>query len=109
MCTFGVLGLSCETPAAQVGFGQTRFGPNSAQIHIWDDCAVYGQLNSSGICETQECESTHSPRGHEGLFYAGLGDGIWTVETEFGQSDVGHLYMTDFGQSEFGQTEFGPN
>ena len=41
----------------------------------WDDCAVYGQLSSSGIRETQGCESTHSPRGHEGLFYAGVGDG----------------------------------
>ena len=23
------------------------------QMHTWDDCAVYGQLSSFGICETQ--------------------------------------------------------
>ena len=45
------------------------------QMLTWDDCAVYGQLSSSGICETQACKPTHSSRGHEGLFYAGLGDG----------------------------------
>ena len=33
----------------------------------WDDCAVHGQLSSSGLRETQGCESTHSTRGHEGL------------------------------------------
>ena len=43
------------------------------QMLTWDDCAVYGQLSSSGICETQGCELTHSPRGHEGPFYASLG------------------------------------
>ena len=40
------------------------------------------QLTSSGICETQGCESAHSPRGHEGLLYAGLGDGTWTTYLE---------------------------
>ena len=44
--------------------------------------AVHGQFSSSGIRETQGCESTHSPRGHEGLFYAGLRDGTWTVNLE---------------------------
>ena len=44
----------------------------------WSDCAVYGQFSSSGIRETRGCESTHSPRGHEGLLYAGLADGTWT-------------------------------
>ena len=52
------------------------------QILTWDDCAVYGQPSSSEICETQGCESTHSPRGHEGLFYAGLGDETWTTHFE---------------------------
>ena len=52
------------------------------QMLTWDDCAVYGQLSSSGICETQGCESTHSLRGHEGLFYAGMGDGTWTTYLE---------------------------
>ena len=27
-------------------------------------------------------ESTLSPRGHKGLFYAGLGDGTWTTYLE---------------------------
>ena len=45
------------------------------QVLTWDDCAMYGQLSSSGIRGRQGCESTHSPRGHEGLLYAGLGDG----------------------------------
>ena len=48
----------------------------------WDDCAVHGQLSSSGIRETQGCGSTHSPRGREGPFYAGLGDGTWTTHIE---------------------------
>ena len=55
--------------------------PN-AQLLTWDDCAVHGQLSSSGIRETQGCESTNSPRGHEGLLYAGLGDGTWTTHLE---------------------------
>ena len=38
------------------------------QMLTWDDCAVNGQLGSSGICETQGCKSTHSPRGHEVYF-----------------------------------------
>ena len=29
------------------------------------------------------------------------------VETDFGQSDFGHPYPTDFGQTDFGQTNFG--
>ena len=54
------------------------------QLLTWNDCAVHGQLSSSGIRETQTqgCESTHSPRGHEGLLYAGLGDGTWTTYLE---------------------------
>ena len=52
------------------------------QMLFWDTCAVHGQLSSSGIRETQGCESTHSPRGHEGLFYASLGDGTWTTYLE---------------------------
>ena len=51
------------------------------QLLTWDDCAVHGQFSSSGIHETQGCESKHSPRGH-GLFYAGLGDGTWTANLE---------------------------
>ena len=47
-----------------------------------DDCAVYGQLSNSGICETQGRESKRSSRGHEGLLYAGLGDGTWTTYLE---------------------------
>ena len=43
---------------------------------------LHGQFNSSGIRETQGCESTHSPRGHKSLFYAGLGDGAWTTNLE---------------------------
>ena len=49
------------------------------QLLAWGDCAVHGQFSSSGIRETQGCESTHSPRGHEGPLYAGLGDGTWTT------------------------------
>ena len=30
-----------------------------------------------------------------------------TAETDFGQTDFGHPYLTDFGQSDFGQTDFG--
>ena len=30
-----------------------------------------------------------------------------TAETNFGQTDFGHPYLTDFGQSDFGQTDFG--
>ena len=30
-----------------------------------------------------------------------------TVETDFGQTDFGHRYPTDFGQTDFGQTDFG--
>ena len=48
----------------------------------WDDCAVYGQLSNFGIRETQGCESTYSPRGHEGPLCAGLGDGTWTTYLE---------------------------
>ena len=52
------------------------------QLLAWDDCVVHGQLSSSGIRETQGCESTRSPRGHESLFYAGMGDGTWTSSLE---------------------------
>ena len=52
------------------------------QLLTWDDCALHGQFSSSVIRETQGCESTHSPRGHEGLFYAGLGYGTWTANLE---------------------------
>ena len=52
------------------------------QMLTWDDCAVHGQLSSSGVCVTQGCESTHSPRGYEGLLYPGLGDGTWTTYLE---------------------------
>ena len=52
---------------------------HDVQLLTWDDCSVHGQPGSSGIRETQGCESTHSPRGHEGQFYAGLGDGTWTT------------------------------
>ena len=52
------------------------------QMLTWDECAVHGQFSSSGIRETQGCESTHSPRGHEGLLHAGLGDGTWTANLE---------------------------
>ena len=48
----------------------------------WDDCAVHGQFSSSWIRETQGCESTHSPCGHEGVFYAGLDGGTWTANLE---------------------------
>ena len=35
-------------------------------VHMltWDDCAVHGQLSSSGSCETQGRESTHSTWTH---------------------------------------------
>ena len=29
------------------------------------------------------------------------------VETDFGQTDFGHRYPTDFGQTDFGQSDFG--
>ena len=61
---------------------QRETNGKNLQMFTWDDCAVYGQLNSSGICETQKCKSTHSPRGHENLFYASLGDGTWTTYLE---------------------------
>ena len=52
------------------------------QVLAWNDCAVHRQLSSSGVCETQGCGYTHSPRGHESLLYAGLGDGTWTTYLE---------------------------
>ena len=52
------------------------------QMLTWNNCAVQGLLSSSGIRETQRCESTHSPRGHEGPPHAGLGDGTWTTYLE---------------------------
>ena len=30
----------------------------NVQLLTWDDCAVHGQFSSSGIRETQGCEST---------------------------------------------------
>ena len=62
-----LVGGACEGIA-------TRPMEQIVQMITWDDCAVYGQLSSSGICERQKCESTHSPCGHESLLYAGLGD-----------------------------------
>ena len=49
------------------------------QLLTWDDCSVRGQRNSSGIRGMQGCESTHSPRGHERVVHAGLGDATWTA------------------------------
>ena len=54
----------------------------NVQLLAWNDCAVQGQFSNSGVRETKGCESTHSPRGHECLLYAGLGDGTWTVNLE---------------------------
>ena len=54
----------------------------NVQLLTWDDSAVHGQFSSSGIRGTQGCESTYSPRGHKGLFYAGLGDGAWTTNLD---------------------------
>ena len=31
-----------------------------------------------------------------------------SADAHFGQTDFGHPYVTDFGQSDFGQTDFGP-
>ena len=56
-----LVGGACE------GIDNERPMEQIVQMHTWDDCAVHGQLSSSGIRETQGCESTHSPRGHEGL------------------------------------------
>ena len=39
----------------------------NVQLLTWNGCAVHGQLSRSGIRETQGCESTHLPHGHEGL------------------------------------------
>ena len=33
--------------------------------------------------------------------------GTLPVETDFGQTDFGNRYPTDFGQTDFGQTDFG--
>ena len=30
-----------------------------------------------------------------------------TADADFGQTEFGHPYLTDFGQSDFGQTDFG--
>ena len=35
-----------------------------------------------GFVKRKGCKWTHSPRGHEGLLYAGLGDGTWTTSLE---------------------------
>ena len=51
------------------------------QMLTWDDCAVCGQLSSSEICEIARVR-VDAPRGHEGPFYAGLGDGSWTTYLE---------------------------
>ena len=32
-----------------------------------------------------------------------LGEEVWRAETDFGQTDFGHPYLTDFGQTDFGQ------
>ena len=64
------------------GYRNERPMERDVQMLTWDDCAVYGQVSSSGIRETKRCDSTHSPRGHEGLFNAGLGDGTWTTYLE---------------------------
>ena len=74
---------SGESELMALGWCRTeRPMEQDVQLLTCDDCAVHGQFSSSGIRETQGCESTHSPRGHEGLFYAGLGDGTWTTYLE---------------------------
>ena len=57
---------------------QRETSGQDVQLVTWDDCSVHGQPGSSGIRETQGRESTHSPRGHDGLLYASLGDGTWS-------------------------------
>ena len=55
------------------------------QMLSWNDCAVHGQLSSSGICVVKRkgaSRRTRHVRGHEGLLYAGLGDGTWTTYLE---------------------------
>ena len=43
------------------------------QLLMWSDCLVHRQRSSAGIRKAKGCESTHSPRGHQGLLHAGLG------------------------------------
>ena len=71
-----LVGGACE------GYRNKRPMEQSVQMLTWNDCSVHRQPTSAGIRETQGCESTHSPRGHEGLLYAGLGDGTWTTYLE---------------------------
>ena len=70
-----LVGGACEGIATRDQWSKMRTcSPGTIVLH--------GQFSSSGIRETQGCESTHPPRGHEGLFYAGLGDGTWTANLE---------------------------
>ena len=64
------------------GYRNERPMEQIVQMLTWDDCAVHEQFSSSGIRETQGCESTHSTRGHEGLLHAVLGNGSRTANLE---------------------------
>ena len=64
------------------GYRNERPMEQIVQMLTCDDCALYVHLSSSGIRETQGCESTHSPRGHEGLLCPSLGDGTWATYFE---------------------------
>ena len=36
-------------------------------------------------------------------FFLSVSVTVWSAETDFGQTDFGHPYLTDFGQTDFGQ------
>ena len=61
------------------------------------------------------CRGTGVSFGFQDKLWSGEGgsrfasDAVVPVETDFGQTDFGHRYPTDFGQTDFGQTDFGQN
>ena len=69
---------------------------------------LFGQLALRARCGVDHHSDFHSNVVYHHYYYHHHHhrDGQ-LVETDFGQTDFGHRYPTDFGQTDFGQTDFG--
>ena len=70
-----LVGGACEGIATRDQWSKMSSCSPGTIVLCTDSSAALGFVKRKGA-------SRHSPRGHKGLFYAGLGDGAWTANLE---------------------------
>ena len=70
-------------------------------------CFACGVLNLKKTIEVFHLFIEGLPAPARSEKSAAVRQGPPKAETDFDQTDFGHPYLTDFGQSDFGQTDFG--